>query len=918
MLTYSSMARARLRHARKEYWGLIIGVFLSLFLAATACLSIQGVYLAQMQKIRQTIGSWTAYLLDWADCSDQELREMELFDQIGHVYVQARMTDMDIYLGYSDETAGSLFPRRVLEGRLPESSGEIALEQGALIAAGGDASWHLGDTVSLNLTPVDGLAEQREFTLVGILADQAAELQPKFHIGSPEDNILVSSFPAGLLSPEEQFPTGRLAVHRIMDSLPGVSQQELYRRITNTGDEQDLYSTFFLRLILLSDTGIIFQVSAYEYNEGSPRIDQNLLRLFIILTLLFLSLILCCCVGIAGSMEGILEKRKEEIGILRCLGATRRQIRRMFGREALLLAALLAPISIAAGCASAAVMAHFFPDAFIFRANPWLLIPIGLLGVGAILLCQSLPLLRASRQMPMGVMRDVTMLRRAKGLRSRKQFRLPRLLTRRMLRLYPARPLGAALLAGLTFLCTALLGALISKGLPILSPQKPAFTISTQSSGWWISSNNISWVPWDGSLSSGSLAQLRSLPHVTGLSLQQHIRVMALVPEVPAFYTRFGRFSGGNTGLLSWEEYQRQFPDLPRFVWENAQKDYLELKERYEISGEAIQMQLIALDPESSSMRQLQSSPHQGKIDLEALNKGSQVLIYFPSFWGRIDENGNLDFQLEGASPRNPEMEKIVTPDCFYPGQTLPILQLYSTNPDFYSMDYGSPQWVTRRDAAVTVGSLVTEQIEGLPWIGGCIVTTTSGLQNMGLVPNGQDTIKLYVDQIPDESQAKALARKVEAIALRAKESTVMDYISQARESARYQLQVLTLFSCLVALFFTLSTSNLLTGVSRQIMADGQRLGMLRAVGADEKTLLGCYSGQIAIAILGGVFLGVLGIAAIDLSDYLRWNSAPTFLPTAWTILPVAALNWVLCRLLLGRKIRALTRQSVILTIREL
>lgn len=915
MPTYSSMARARLRHARKEYWGLIIGIFLSLFLAAAACLSIQGVFLAQMQKIRQTIGSWTAYLLDWADCSDQELREMEIFDQIGHVYIQASVTDMDIYLGYNDETADSLFPRRVLEGRLPEAPGEIALEQSALIAAGGEESWRLGDVISLNLTPVDGLAEQREFTLVGILADQAAAILPSLRSSTPQDELLVSGFPAGLLSPEERFPTGRLAVHRIMDSLSGVSQRKLYQCLSDSPASGRSY-IFLIRFVLLSETGVCVQAELFD--ESSLRMNNSLLQLFIILILLFLSLMLSCCVGIAGSMEGILEKRKEEIGILRCLGTTRRQIRRIFGREALLLAALLAPISIAAGCASAAVMAHFFPDSFIFQANPWLLIPMGLLGIGAILLCQSLPLLRASRQMPMGVMRDVTMLRRAKGLRSQKQFRLPRLLTRRMLRLYPARPLGAALLAGLTFLCTALLGMLVSEGLPVLSPQEPAFTIYTQSSGWTFSSS-ISWVPWDGSLSSGSLAQLRSLPHITGLSLRQRIQVKVLVPEVPVFYTRFARFTSGNSALLSWEEYQRQNPDFhPRELWEEDQKSYRELKERYEISGEAIQMELIALDPESSLMRQIQTASHQGTIDLKALNEGSQVLIFFPTCWARINKNDNLDYQYSDSALRNPEMEKIVAPDYLLPGQTLPILQLYNTNPDINSEDFDSPQWVTRRDSTVTVGALVTEPIEDLRWFGGCIVTTTSGLQNMGLVPNGQNQIELYVDEIPDEAQAKDLARQVESIALRAKDSRVTDRISQARENARSQLQALALFACLVALFFTLSTANLLTGVSRQIMADGQRLGMLRAVGADEKTLLGCYSGQIAIAILGGVLLGVLGIAALDLSQYLQWKIEPTFLPTAWTILPVAALNWGLCRLLLGRKIRALTRQSVILTIREL
>lgn len=920
MPTYSSVARARLRHARKEYLALAIGVFLSLFLAATACLSIQGVFLAQMQKIRQAIGSWSAYLFDWSDCTDQELRDLEVFDQIGHVYVQASITNTDIHLGYSDQTADRLFPRRVLEGRLPQGPGEIALEQSVVTAAAGETQvWRLGDVISLNLTPVDGLAEQRQFTLVGILADQSAGLQATTYAYSAESSRLVSGFPGGLLSPEEEFSTGRLAVHRIMDSMPGVSPRDIYLRASDSPADWRNHS-FSVQLILLSETGVPVQAAVFA--DESMGINQSMLQLFTILALLFLSLMLSCCVGIAGSMEGILEKRKPEIGILRCLGATRRQIRRMFGREALLLAVLLAPVSVAAGCGCGAAIAHFFPDTFVFRAEPWLLIPIGALGIGAILLCQSLPLLRASRQMPMGVMRDVTMLRRAKGLRSRKQFRLPRLLTRRMLRLYPARPLGAALLAGLTFLCTALLGALISQGLPVLSSQVPAFTISTGSTSWMLYSSYVTWMPRDTTLSSGSLAQLRSLPYVSKLGLRQYGQVATVQPEIPEYFTHFGYLTTTNWFLTPLEELERRYAkvgsEYAQAEWEELQKGYREFKAQYDISGETLYIDFIALEPESEQMRQLQSADRQGTIDLKALNEGRQVLIYFPSCWARVDEDGGIHFQYSDSALWDSGMEKVDPLDTFQPGQALPILQLHSANPDPNAADLASPQWVTRRDATVTVGAVVTEPIRELHGFTPTIITTTSGLESMGLVVNGRTEIDVYVDEIPEEDQAKALARQVEAIALRAKDSTVSDHLNSAREEARFQLQSMALFACLVALFFTLSAANLLTGVSRQIMADGQRLGMLRAVGADEKTLLGCYSGQIAIAILGGVVLSVLGIAAIDLSQYLQWRIEPTFLPTAWGILPVAALNWGLCRLLLSRKIRELTRRSVILTIREL
>lgn len=67
----------------------------------------------------------------------------------------------------------------------------------------------------------------------------------------------------------------------------------------------------------------------------SDFIDTNdeMLSLMLIASVLAGSLILSCYVGISGAMEAVLSKRREEIGVLRALGATKRQIRKMFGQE---------------------------------------------------------------------------------------------------------------------------------------------------------------------------------------------------------------------------------------------------------------------------------------------------------------------------------------------------------------------------------------------------------------------------------------------------------------------------------------------------------------------------------------------------------------------------------------------------------
>ena len=97
--------------------------------------------------------------------------------------------------------------------------------------------------------------------------------------------------------------------------------------------------------------------------------------------------------------------------MLRAVGATRRQIRKVFGREAWLLALTLAPIAVLAGCGAACAAAALAADVLLFRLNPWVLLPVIVLSVAVMLLSSMLPLRRASAVAPLMVMRDTGLMR---------------------------------------------------------------------------------------------------------------------------------------------------------------------------------------------------------------------------------------------------------------------------------------------------------------------------------------------------------------------------------------------------------------------------------------------------------------------------------------------------------------------------
>ena len=108
---------------------------------------------------------------------------------------------------------------------MPEARGEIAIERSALEKLRLEAE--VGDTVTWTLLPVDGVKEERSFTIVGILREQSGALDVSGFAWS-SDGVL--NWPSALISPEESFATGRLVQHRAMTYAPFASLSQVEKR----------------------------------------------------------------------------------------------------------------------------------------------------------------------------------------------------------------------------------------------------------------------------------------------------------------------------------------------------------------------------------------------------------------------------------------------------------------------------------------------------------------------------------------------------------------------------------------------------------------------------------------------------------------------------------------------------------------
>lgn len=914
-LTYSYIAAARVKANKRQYLSLVVGVFLSIFLISTLVFSVWGIYQANLEKRLNTIGYVDIVILDNEEAdilTEEAVLETGKYERLGHAYISGVVTNRNVYVGYYDEVGTSLLNLSAKEGRMPEKSGEIAMERSAMEIL--DTDWKIGDTVSLDITPIDGAEESRQFTLVGILPERSIHLQRI-------DYNMIGQFPAIVTCADEKpFETGRIAYHYMLDLIP-------------TGSVSDSINAFWTKFKGYQAGAAIFGLSItgeqvwWTGTGDFIQTNEKMLSPMLIACILAGSLTLSCCVAISGAMDGVLSKRREEIGVLRALGATKRQIRKMFGQENLLLALTLSPLSILISLGAVWMLSRLMPQSLKFAINLWLILPIALFGILVILISGYLPLARASKQMPMNVIQDSATLRRSKGVKSKKEFSTPRLMASRQLRLNPTRQIGSALLVALMLFCSGLLGIVIYAFHDEWSYTKDVgFVVSNSFGG-----ASLDWVMrYDKEpIDSEAIAELNALEHVKEIHIAREMNILAELDTVPRYAMHF--YVSNNFGMLDDNMFQeamelRSDRNAHESDRQQDRTEYFRLREKYGFTEEAYQTSIMTIDLSPENVAILKDCLTEGSINVDAINAGEQVLVLAPEVWTTYYENGSST----SCTPADPFFEEykadgaklVAWNNCFSAGQTLPLTQLY-TEDNTYST-------IIRNDAEVQVCG-VLDSMGGLKynnWNLCVILTTEQGLENMGMRMEGLRRIELYLDKELSLDEEAQLERQINAIARRFEATTVQNRMEQNRDRVQANRQRLLVMVSVVVLFFTAAVAMIVSSVTRQLQSEGRTIGLLRAVGADEKIIFDCYSGQMTTAVLSGLgllliggclFIGGCWIDAI-LSNlkFWHWDVAVLIIIVAVIVVAMAALCWLICRYVLKKRMRHVVNMSIIENIREL
>ena len=186
--------------------------------------------------------------------------------------------------------------------------------------------------------------------------------------------------------------------------------------------------------------------------------------------------------------------------------------------------------------------------------------------------------------------------------------------------------------------------------------------------------------------------------------------------------------------------------------------------------------------------------------------------------------------------------------------------------------------------------------------------------------------VEVYLDGDISLEEEETLERQLNVIARRNEGYTVFNYLENYREREVANQRQIMLYAAIAIVFFSVSVGMIVSSVTRQLNSEGHTIGMLRAVGADEKAILGCYSGRITASIFGGVGI-TLGLYLVYCLIYFVQVMKYGFITSDEIILMVVILATIVvlgflclivCKFLLRFRIREIVNKSIIDNIREL
>lgn len=929
-LSVNHIAAANLRQHKRQYIALLLSTILAISFASAVVLFGSSISMCKEEIFESRFGAQDIIFVNVS--SDKKgadaLTERGLLKEYGTAkilgYAAADRKSAFENRGFSvavyDKIAQRLAKRRLLEGRLPSHAGEIAIEQAVLSRLKNRAK--IGQTIQLTVRIADGTGfsdrtVKKVYQLTGILSDRAGYVELDGE--APER----AAFPAGVLSEEEQIETGGKPLVNFYADLP--------ERLEHYQGSAEEWSAIYDAISCDSTAG--------QYLKGDIETQfSDINQTISLLITVGIVLAIACCLGIVNAFTANLQQRQQQISMLRAVAATKRQIRQIFGREAVLIALLSALPGIGLAVLVVLGLLELMGPDYHFVVHVPLLFGTAAISFAVILLAAGIPLMRFSRISPMQAIRGYDLARRMKKCKvhTKKCFCVPKHVAQRNLKLYYNNRVGITAMLMLSIFIMSLLC--------FTGRLNPGRTSAAVQGDFNLHSGGLSYdlasgmmeqnIRTQGIMESGR-QELMTLPLAERVEGVKYTYVKTMPKQITEYLSLDG---AGNWACLA--NNPRFCSGEEKLYLEESRKNYQAAKQKFGDVRDYYVSRLYAHDDSMLSL--LSDSVIEGEIHLDKIASGDEVIVCAPTYIGvpETGEEGWSYYESLSEARKHHSEQNIFENNMFHAGDQLTLSFMYQ--------DESKAKGYVRVDKTVIIGAVVSfsEKLKevGWPMDYAEIATSIAGMGSMGVDIN-YASLTLFLADTPDETAEAYISERVNAIAARTSGVEMKNNIALARteRNDRFAMQISGL--AVIVLFFAACFSMINSAISARIQAGCRSIGLLRAVGASEHEIYRSYLYQLAHMFVRGVALGMavelpvmLFLQSMDINklDFLSrfagddvYNMVYEFFTAAsgrwgnhtipiWQPLLFAALLFSSCCITVRKRLKRIMKESVVDNIREL
>ncbi len=915
-LTVNRLALGNIRQRKKQYIMLIIGIILAMIFSSSITLLISGASESYLQSELNQIGKQNV-ILYYPEYSEQDykqfkdknvLSEYGFAHHIGYAYPDGNNSDgvLGAEVTWLDDKAKELSYQTFIEGSYPAKGSEIAAEETALKRLGYNNA-KVGDTIKINLRIQNNNEYldfvSKEYTLSGIAKDKKKRLETRSYIETDLADTLIPGFFVAQGTKTEAGGKEKLVAYC------------LYSDYYNDDKHYDE------RLDALSSIDENWQINDCERNRAFAwyaltTTSQGDLIIAVIAVLVFAS-----CVAIVNAFNTNLKERKRQIGLLRAVGATKRQIIAIFGREALLISLITAPISIAISYVGVRIVLGFLYEE-PHMTNSLLVLPITIaLNILIVMLASLIPLVTASKITPMQAIRNIENTRqfKRKKIKSKRIYNPSKLIAKRSLVFSKGSRTAVCVLLSATIIVSCL-------GFSYISYMKE--NIIEIGADYVLAGMNYQddFINFDTNmrgLTESERAILASEPEIETIEGTKRLAASVLIDDLSDYYKLMKADNytwSRNYEQLSSQELKNKWLEMFKngISDEADAKDYEAIKEALKVDKEIFNCPIITY--EDNKINKLKGKIYDGRIDLDKLSVGNEVILVAPKevkyYISKRNGGYYVERKYDGEKGKKSDEVAFAASDI-KAGDTLNIIIGVVSSEFDDTAEHNKYTLLKKENKKVKIGAIISSNsVDGSDF---GIITTNEGLNSIFEGVNYSD-INIYTSDNLDDSANTEILEMLQPYQNRYGGSLLSNYDYVKMQEKQY-LQLMGAVLIIIILGFIICASIINNSVSSRIRENKSVLGTLRAFGADAAALTRIYKNEMLSMFSFGVAVGYGAFAIVWIIFTIAKNNYGVlieFIFNPWVSVLMTAILFIACWLNLRIKVKSEMKNSIVENIREL